>query len=162
MGSEKYTLTISGVTCMSNVPPHTAKAIVVTCMDERLEPAISALIHGLPGGAFHVALAGGGAAFTWESDQAVALKQVVAAYKINHIHDVYLQSHTNCGAYGLAGITFSTEIEEAERLYSDLDAAAHTVQQALYQAGAKEGEITVHTMVIDATGQPVDRPATTP
>ena len=138
---------------------HTAKAIVFTCMDERLEPAISRLIHSLEGGAFHAALAGGGAAFTFADDQATALKQVTAAYKINAITDVYLQSHTECGAYGLAGVTFADAPAEASRLYADLDQAAAAILAALADAGAQTGSVTVHTSVITPAGDEVSRPA---
>lgn len=138
--------------------PHTAKAILFTCMDERLEDAIETTIHQLPGGAFHAALAGGGAAVTFESDRATALKQIVAAYKINHIADVHLQSHLECGAYGLAGITFQDARDEASRLYADLDAAQAIVSAALAEAGAAAGEISFHLSVIDLSGNTVARP----
>lgn len=142
--------------------PHTAKAMVFTCMDERLEPAIRNLVHSLPGGAFHAAMAGGGAAFAFETDKPVAVKQVVAAFKINHITDLYLQSHTSCGAYGLAGVTFNSDVEEAGRLYADLAEAKQIVAAALAAAGAKPNEVTIHTDVIDLTGHRVAEPELSP
>lgn len=143
---------------MSARIPHTAKAIVFTCMDERLEPAVTACIESFPGGAFHAAMAGGGAVFTIEPDRTVALKQVVAAYKINHVTDIYIQSHLDCGAYGLAGITFSSTIDEAVRLYADLDLAAAQIKKTLAEAGASSDEATIHTEVISLKGKTVDRP----
>jgi carbonic anhydrase len=144
---------------MSTLKSHTAKTLVFTCMDERLEPAIRQLIHSQPGGAFHVALAGGGATLTSDTDSPVALKQIVTAYKINQVTDVYLQSHTDCGAYGLAGITFSSADEEATRLYADLAVARQRVEAALAQAGATPGSVTIHTQVINPAGELVDDPA---
>lgn len=138
--------------------PHTAKTIVFTCMDERLEPAVTALIESFNGGAFHAAMAGGGAAFTVEPDRTVALKQILLAAKINHVTDVYLQSHVDCGAYGLAGITFASTQDEAVRLYVDLDRAAAAVKQALARAGEDSRDVAVHTEVIDLQGHRVNRP----
>lgn len=137
---------------MSNQLPHTAKSVFFSCIDDRLSPAGAASIAGLPGGAFHPSMAGGGAAFLSDEDRPAALKQVVAAYKINGITDVYLQSHTDCGAYRLAGVTFETPEEELKRLQDDLTQAAKTVRQALHEAGAEDGSVTVHTEVVDPAG----------
>jgi carbonic anhydrase len=138
--------------------PHTAKVLVFTCIDERLEPTVTALIESFKGGSFHVAMAGGGATFTTEPDCTVALKQIRAAYGINHVTDIYLQSHMDCGAYGLAGITFASPADEAARLYADLDQAAATVKKALVEAGATSAETNIHIEVIDLDGTPVPRP----
>lgn len=139
-------------------PPHTAKSIVFTCMDERLEAALNVFIHNLEGGAFHAAMAGGGAVFSTEPDRTVALKQVVAAYKINRISNIYLQSHLDCGAYALAGVTFSTPDAEIARLYADLDTAYQQVNTALNEAGAQPGEVTVHLQVVDLAGNVMEHP----
>ena len=138
--------------------PHTAKALLFTCMDERLEAGIEAEIHQLTGGAFHAALAGGGAAFTSDSDRATALKQVVAAYTINHITDVYVESHLECGAYSLAGVTFHSQTEEIVRLYHDLGLAKAEITAALTAAGAPADSVIVHTSVVDLQGHTVERP----
>ncbi|HEY6736641.1 MAG TPA: hypothetical protein VI322_02895 [Candidatus Saccharimonadia bacterium] len=130
-------------------------------MDERLEEAIESEIHQINGGAFHAALAGGGAAFTFAGDRATALKQVVAAYKINQITDVYLESHLECGAYGLAGVTFTDRTAEIARLHDDLEAAKTTILAALAEAGAPTGAVTVHTAVVDFKGNHLDRPVLT-
>lgn len=140
---------------MSAAIPHTAKAILFTCMDERLSNHIETILHSLPGGAFHAALAGGGGAFSFESDQAVALKQVVAAYRINNITDIYLESHTGCGAYGLAGITFQSETDEIKKLHQDLSNARRLITEALLSQGVAAGTVHVHTRVVDAIGRPV-------
>lgn len=138
--------------------PHTAKAIMFTCMDERLEATIERQINQLDGGAFHAALAGGGAALVFESDKPTALKQIIAAYKINHITKVYLQSHVECGAYGLAGVRFASKTQEIVRLYQDLDIAADNVSAALHAAGAQDNEVSIHVEVVRLDGQVVERP----
>ena len=143
---------------MSASSHHTAKTIVFTCMDERLETYISSLIQSFEGGAFHAAMAGGGAAFAAESDSAVALKQVLAAYKINHITDVYLQSHHDCGAYGLSGVVFHSRQEETSRLYADLDLATDMIKAALAESGEGSVELTIHTEVINLAGEKIERP----
>jgi carbonic anhydrase len=147
---------------MSVSSPHTAKTLVFTCMDERLASYISMLVQSFEGGAFHAAIAGGGAAFTTEPDRSVAVKQVVAAYKINRITDVYLQSHLDCGAYGLAGITFSSTIDETSRLYRDLDEAATMIESALAVTGAGLSMVSIHTQVVNVDGQQIERPQLTP
>jgi hypothetical protein len=130
-------------------------------MDERLEPAVTTLVESFKGGAFHAAMAGGGAAFTIEPDRAVAVKQIVLANQINHVTDIYLQSHLDCGAYGLAGIKFSSVADEAHRLYADLDIAADRVKTALIAAGNPSREVTIHTEVIGLDGRKITRPELT-
>lgn len=143
---------------MSTITPHTAKSVFFGCIDDRLVEADVAFIKKLEGGAFHPKIAGGGIAFLTEEDRRSALKQIAASYRINHITDVYLESHTDCGAYKLAGITFDDPITETRRLYEDLDRAAEAVRNTLIEAGAQEGEVAVHLRVVDPDGQLVDRP----
>jgi carbonic anhydrase len=143
---------------MSAAQPHTAKAIVFTCMDERLSNHVEKIIHSLPGGAFHAALAGGGGAFSFDSDKAVALKQVIAAYHINKITDIYLESHLSCGAYTLAGVTFADQTTEISRLHQDLATARRLITEALLAERVPAGTVHVHTRVIDLAGRPVKKP----
>jgi carbonic anhydrase len=138
--------------------PHTAKAVLFTCIDDRLNETSSAFIQGLNGGAFHPSLAGGGLAFLDDAYRASALQQIIAAYKINHITDIYLQSHTDCGAYRLSGVTFASPEDELRRLYADLDQAATIIRPALAEAGAAPDEVAIHLEVVDPTGQPQSRP----
>jgi carbonic anhydrase len=142
---------------LSNIP-HTAKHFVLSCIDDRLTGAVSAFIASLPGGAFHAALAGGGAAILSEDTREAALKQIAAAYQINHATIVHLESHTDCGAYRLAGVTFSDPAEEITRLYSDLDRAGGLVRAALATAGAPDTSIVIQTRVVDPTGRLIQRP----
>jgi carbonic anhydrase len=131
---------------------NTAKAILFSCIDDRLVQADDTFIAA-HGGAFHASLAGGGAAFLDAADRAVALKQIVAAYKINHATTVYLESHTDCGAYRLAGVTFASPEAEITRLYADLAQAAGYIKAALLEAGATESELVIETRVINPAGQ---------
>jgi len=138
---------------MPHLKAHSANSVLFGCIDDRLSDADTTFIHSLHGGAFHPSMAGGGGAFLNEQDRDSAVKQITAAYQINHITDVYLESHTDCGAYRLAGIEFKDRTEELKRLRADLKQAATQVQAALNRAGAKAGEVAIHTRVITPTGQ---------
>jgi carbonic anhydrase len=83
---------------------------------------------------------------------------VAAAFKINHVTDVYLESHTDCGAYKLSGAEFHSETEELTRLYHDLDTASYLISQALLDAGAAESEVKIHARVVDPDGEVQARP----
>jgi carbonic anhydrase len=142
---------------VSTTSPHFAKNVFFACIDDRLVETHLKFVIKL-GGAFYPAVAGGGLAFIDESERATALKQVAAAYTINHINTVYLESHTDCGAYRLSGAVFNSLGEELERLYDDLDRAAILVQDTLAAAGAQRGEVTVHVRVVDPAGHVQARP----
>lgn len=137
--------------------PHFAKNVFFACIDDRLVESHLKLIIKL-GGAFYPAVAGGGLAFVNPAEQETALKQVVASYKINQVNSVYIESHTDCGAYRLSGAVFHTATEELERLYADLDRAAELVLDALHKAGAGEDEVAVHVSVVDPAGRVQPRP----
>lgn len=137
---------------MSTTSPHFAKNVFFACIDDRLTESHLKTIIKI-GGAFYAAVAGGGLAFLAPDTQETALKQVALSYKINRINNVYLESHTNCGAYALSGATFQSEAEELDRLYADLDQAAEKIQATLREAGAEPGEVTVNVSVVDPNGQ---------
>jgi carbonic anhydrase len=135
---------------------HFAKNVFFGCIDDRLvEPHLRFIIE--IGGAFYPAVAGGGLAFVCD-DYDTALKQVVASYKINQVDNVYLESHTDCGAYGLSGAVFHSETEELDRLYADLDQASEHIRAALLEAGAQPGEVKIHVRVVDTQGVLQPRP----
>src|SRR4051812_8130432 len=101
---------------MSNNYPHLATCLFLSCIDDRLiQHDIKFFSH--TGSAFITRLAGGGGAFLNPDDRKTALKQIVAAYKISGITEIYLQSHTDCGAYRLSGITFDSLEAEVARLH---------------------------------------------
>lgn len=142
---------------MSKSAPHFAKNVFFGCIDDRLVESHMQFIIKL-GGAFYPAVAGGGLAFVSEMDSDTALKQVAAAYAINHITDVYLESHTGCGAYALSGAVFQSEDDELNTLYADLDKASVLIQDALAAADAQPGEVTLHLTVVDPAGVMQPRP----
>jgi len=142
---------------VSTTSSHFAKNVFFACIDDRLTESHLKLIIKL-GGAFYAAVAGGGLAFLAPDSQETALKQVALSYKINHIDNVYIESHTNCGAYALSGATFVNATEELTRLYADLDQAAGKIQTALSEAGAAPGEVMVHVSVVSPDGQVQPRP----
>jgi carbonic anhydrase len=142
---------------VSTSKPHFAKNVFFGCIDDRLVESHLKFIIEI-GGAFFPAVAGGGLAFVDPSEQATALKQVAAAYAINKIDTVYLESHTDCGAYRLAGIKFESDAAEVDHLYHDLDKAAVLIQDALTAAGASPDEVTVHVQVVDPSGGIIPQP----
>jgi carbonic anhydrase len=129
------------------IKEHSAKNVFFSCIDDRLSAKHSAFVKTI-GGAFCPSLAGGALAFVLPEQRDIALLQVVAAYKINQINHVYLESHTDCGAYKLAGIVFKDQAEETKRLRSDLERAKSEVQSALTAAGAKPGEVEVVATIV--------------
>ena len=142
---------------MSTTSPHFAKNVFFGCIDDRLVESHLKFIIEI-GGAFFPAVAGGGLAFIDPMESETAIQQVAASYKINRINTVYLESHTDCGAYRLAGIEFRSDADELVRLYEDLESASKLVQEALVKAGAKPGEVTIHMRVVDPSGQTHARP----
>ena len=142
---------------MSTTSPHFAKNVFFGCIDDRLVESHLKFIIKI-GGAFYPAVAGGGLAFVSTQEHDTALKQVAASYTINHINNVYLESHTDCGAYRLSGAVFHNQTEELDRLYSDLDQAAKLTDLALREAGAQPGDVNIHVHVVDPEGHVLPRP----
>ena len=75
---------------------HTAQAVVVTCIDFRLQEAINNWIaqNFKPGTFDRVALAGG------VKNLDVIMSQIEIAVRLHHIKKVVLTNHEDCGAYG--------------------------------------------------------------
>ena len=86
---------------------HTAQALVVTCIDFRLQEAINKWIseNFSPRTFDRVALAGG------VKNLEVILGQIDIAIRLHHIKNVVLVNHEDCGAYGEAG-TSEKHIED--------------------------------------------------
>jgi carbonic anhydrase len=136
---------------MSNTHPHNAKSIFLSCIDDRLVAADAQFADSI-GTAFHPRLAGGGLALLDPATRAVAMQQLAIPYVLAGVTEVYLESHTGCGAYKLAGVTFDSDADEIDRLYQDLDDAADDARAALLEAGAAEETVVVHTRVVDPAG----------
>jgi len=143
---------------VSTTRAHFAKNVFFGCIDDRIVESHLKFIIKI-GGAFYPAVAGGGLAFIDLSERDTSLTQVTASYQINHIDTVYVESHTDCGAYRLAGVIFASPEEELSRLYRDLDTASDLIKDALLKAGAGLGEVKIHTRVVDPDGVVVPRPS---
>lgn len=78
---------------------HQAEAIVVTCIDFRLQEAINKFIseHFAPKTFDRVALGGG------VKNLDTILTQIDIAVRLHHIKKVVLVNHEDCGAYGAEG-----------------------------------------------------------
>jgi carbonic anhydrase len=136
---------------MPNSYPHNAKSIFLSCIDDRLVEADAEFASSV-GTAFHPRLAGGGLALLDPVTQAVAMQQLAIPYILADASEVYIQSHTGCGAYQLAGVTFESDAAEIERLYADLDRAAENARTAMVEAGAPVHDVVIHTRVVNPAG----------
>lgn len=142
---------------MPNTYPHNAKSVFLSCIDDRLVAA-DAQFAASVGTAFHPRLAGGALALLDPATMPVAMQQLAIPYVLAGVTEVYLESHTGCGAYKLAGVTFESNEAEIKRLYSDLDEAEDNARAALIEAGAPESDVKIHTRVVDPGGNLLERP----
>lgn len=96
---------------------HQAEAIIITCIDFRLQEAINNWIaQNLEPKTFdRVALAGG------VKNLDTILRQIDIAVRLHHIKKVILVNHEDCGAYGEAGTL--------EKHTEDLTAAKARIQE---------------------------------
>ncbi len=133
---------------LSKSASHFAKNVFFSCIDDRLVKSHSLFVKQI-GGAFCPSMAGGGLAFISSEQSDIALKQIVAAYTINHINHVYIESHTDCGAYRLAGVTFRSLEDEIKRLEDDLEVAVSKINASLLKTGAAPGEVIVTTRIVN-------------
>ncbi|MBM3283847.1 hypothetical protein FJY90_06415 [Candidatus Gottesmanbacteria bacterium] len=85
---------------------HTCQAVVVSCMDFRLQEMISRwAVKNIKGGFDRVAVAGG------VKNLPFVLGQIELSVKLHQISSVYLINHEDCGAYGSKG-TFEKHRED--------------------------------------------------
>ncbi|GAC1371745.1 MAG: hypothetical protein NVSMB39_5800 [Candidatus Saccharimonadales bacterium] len=132
--------------------PHTAKSVYLSCIDDRIV-ATDAKFADSIGTAFHARIAGGGLALLDPATLGVTMQQLAIPYVLAGVTEVHLESHTGCGAYHLAGITFESDAEEIRKLYADLALAAENAHRALLEAGAPEDEIIINTRVVNPAGE---------
>ncbi len=110
---------------------HTAKALVLHCMDFRF---IHQIVHylkaeGLIDQYDDVSLAGAAKCLAdpmQAHDTEVVLRQIELSQKLHQITSVYLINHRDCGAYGKI---FDTPEAETERHTQDLQRAKTMVQE---------------------------------
>ena len=136
-------------------PPHTAKRVVVHCMDDRLQGSLEPHVVGSTGSAFRVSVAGGPAAFVWRESRAVMIDQIMAAYAINRIGQIDLVAHPDCGAYRRKGIRFADFNAEVAGLYADLNRAAAIIWQAFVDAGVDLRTIKIRCLAVELDGRRV-------
>ncbi len=96
---------------------HNAEAIVITCIDFRLQEAINSWIsENFTSKTFdRVAFAGG------VKNLDIILGQIDIAVRLHHIKKVVLINHEDCGAYGEAGT--------AEKHAEDLRTAKNRIKE---------------------------------
>jgi carbonic anhydrase len=140
---------------MPPYPPHTAAALYLTCMDDRLVPykeqrkqELAQRFHAV----FDPTMAGGALAPLSHQTEAATLLQIKAAYDISHISDVFLETHLDCGANQvLLGRKFESQQEEIATLWHDLDKAKGAVEELGLP-------LKVHLSLVDPNGESVPRP----
>ena len=117
---------------------HQAEAIIVTCIDFRLQEAINKWLaeHFAPKTFDRVALAGG------VKNLEAILGQIDIAYQLHHINKVVLINHEDCGAYGVVG----TPAKHAE----DLSAA-----KAKIKVVYPDLEVATYYLHLDGTVEPI-------
>ncbi len=93
---------------------HSCQAIVVTCIDFRLQKYIEKwTAKNLPGGYDKLSIAGA------VKDMTYVLKQIDISIRLHHVKEVYLINHEDCGAYGTEG--------SLEKHQNDLTAAKKAI-----------------------------------
>ncbi len=109
---------------------HTCKALVLHCMDFRLQTALRerSVAEGLSGDYDLVSLAGAMKDLVHGSDaeQAVVLKQIEISSRLHGIQEIVFIAHTDCGAYG-GRSAFADEAAERAAYETDLRAARDRV-----------------------------------
>lgn len=118
---------------------HHCEAIVVTCIDFRLQEAINRWIsqNFKPHTYDRVALAGG------VKNLETILDQIEIALRLHHIKKMVLINHEDCGAYG--------EAETAEKHAEDLKAAKAKVKEVY-----PDLEVETYYLHLDGTFEPID------
>lgn len=117
---------------------HEAKAIVVTCIDFRLQEAINKWIseNFAPKTFDRVAFAGGVKSLD------TIMSQIDIAHRLHHIEKVVLINHEDCGAYGEAGTP--------EKHVEDLKTAKKKIKEPY-----PDLEIDPYYLHLDGTFEPI-------
>lgn len=112
---------------------HTCKALIIHCIDFRLQPALREYLENkkLFGSVDVVSIAGAVKDLV-RSDQpqsAVLFRQVQISHNLHAIKEVYLVNHTDCGAYG-GHEAFLDEQQEISTHTDDLRTARAIIGRA--------------------------------
>ncbi len=86
---------------------HNCEAIIITCIDYRLQDFINEWINTRFNGNPYDRVALGGGIF----DIFYILRQIEISVKLHHVKKVILINHEDCGAYGKAG-TYEKHLED--------------------------------------------------
>lgn len=110
---------------------HTCDALLLTCMDWRLHPALENVLR-IKGFTFDPFTSAGAAKNLVNpekpEDRDFILRQIAKSQKLHHIEKVILVNHTDCGGYGGSG-AFLTREAEKRKQWDDLKAAAQIVKE---------------------------------
>lgn len=79
---------------------HNASAIIFTCIDWRLHPAVEELFQRQYGNFDVCATAGSVKSFMDPKTKTYLLEQIAISKKLHHIKTAALSIHRDCGAYG--------------------------------------------------------------
>ena len=113
-------------------PTFPCRAIVISCMDWRLWPALDELLRQrLEGGFDRLLVAGGTLALVRPPDAAVSdylLSCVDLAYRAHGVRHAVLVAHNDCGAYG-GRKAFADETTERAFLTADLKAGGAKLRE---------------------------------
>lgn len=129
---------------------HSAKALVLHCIDFRFIPGIKNYLHkqmGLKGQYDKVSVAGSAkniADPTKPEDRDFILRQIDISQRLHAITDVYLINHRDCGAYGPDVAADRTG--ETARHVKDLHAAGEIVHERF-------PGLTIHLLLAELGGE---------
>lgn len=96
---------------------HNCEAIIITCIDYRLQEFINDWIYKRFNGRPYDRVALGGGIF----DTFYVLRQIEISVKLHHVKKVILINHEDCGAYGEAG-TYNRHLEDLSLAENKIEA----------------------------------------
>ncbi|MCX7609845.1 MAG: hypothetical protein N2049_11610 [Anaerolineales bacterium] len=117
---------------------HTTQAIVVHCMDFRLQKFLDDWLQRELGHGQYDRLSVAGGVF----DLDFVMKQIELSHRLHAIRKAVFINHEDCGAYGMAGT--------AERHAADLRRARQQVQSAF-----PDMEVDLYYLHLDGSFEPV-------
>lgn len=125
---------------------HTADAVIITCIDFRLQEAINNWIaeNFQPRTFDRVALGGG------VKNLDTIMSQIEIAHRLHHIKKVVLVNHEDCGAYGQEN--FQDSQTEHLRHTQDLKAAKQKINQTY-----PDLEVTTFYLHLSSKFEPINQ-----
>lgn len=110
---------------------HNCKALIIKCMDFRLTKPIAEFLEEreIMGNCDVVSIAGAAKSIinpNKESEKEFVLKLIDSSQKLHNIDEVWLISHTDCGAYG-GSENFNSAEEEKNQYIQDMKQARQEI-----------------------------------